>query len=103
MTLEDLRRKVIFQNSIDVWIESCVEAGAGWNDQQGYMRFVKYLRTQGLNLRAFNLCAHEAGAVEREKTEFSEALRNSGDQDSATYTIRLTDAAIESIRRFPRG
>jgi hypothetical protein len=100
MTLNDLRKRVLFQNSIDVWIESCQDAGIDWNRLPEYMRFIAYLRGLQLNLRAFNLCAHEAGAVEKEKTEFAEALRNTRDPNAATYTIKLSDAAIESIRRF---
>lgn len=100
MTLTDLRRKVIFQNSIDVWIESCLEVGVGWNDIPKYKKFISYLREHNLNLKAFNLCAHEAGATEEEKTGFAEALRSDGGPDAATYTIKLNDAAIRAVRGF---
>ncbi len=103
MSLENLRQKVIFQNSIDVWIESCSEAGRNWLDTQGYMKFIAYLRDRNLNLRAFNLCAHEAGAVEKEKTDFAESLRNIGEPNAATYTIKLSDSAIDAVREFHSG
>lgn len=100
MALADLRRKVIFHNSIDVWIESCHDAGVDWSSVAGYMRFIAHLRQSGLNLKTFNLCSHEAGAVEREKTDFADALRALKDPNAATYTIKLSDAALESVRRF---
>ncbi len=102
MSLESLRQKVVFQNSIDVWIALAGEKSVGWNDVDGYKRFVAYLLENGLSLKAFTLCAHEAGATEQEKTEFVERLagQKEADPNAATYTIRLTDAAIQTIRGF---
>jgi len=100
MSLENLRQKVIFQNSIDVWIESCGEAGRDWLDTHEYMKFIAYLRDKNLNLRAFNLCAHEAGAVEKKKTDFAESLRNINEPDASTYSLKLSDSTIDAIRAF---
>jgi len=102
MSLDSLRRKVIFQNSIDVWIALAQDRGTEWNDPEGYKRFIAYLLDHNLNLKAFTLCAHEAGAVEQEKTDFVEALAQLKDRDpdAATYTIRLTDSAMDTIRGF---
>ena len=100
MTLEDLRQKVIYQNSIDVWIASCEENNVNWNNTEDYKKFISFLRENNLNLKAFTLCAHEAGAVEKEKTDFAETLREIKDPNAATYTIKLNDAAIELIKKF---
>jgi hypothetical protein len=102
MTLTDLRKRVIFQNSIDVWIESCLEVGADWSSVPDYMRFISYLKDCSLNLKAFTLCAHEAGATEKAKTDFAEALKATGDPNAATYTIKLNDGALDLIRGFRR-
>lgn len=102
MSLDSLRRKVVFQNSIDVWIALAQDRGIEWNDPESYKKFIAYLLGHNLNLKAFTLCAHEAGAVEQEKTDFVERLAQLKDKDpdAATYTIRLTDAAMDTIRSF---
>lgn len=102
MSLESLRHKVMFQNSIDVWIALMQDRNGRWNDTHGYKKFTSYLRQNGLNLKAFTLCAHDAGATEQEKTDFVEALAQEKDADpnAATYTIRMTDEAMDIIRGF---
>ena len=104
MSLDQIRERVIFHNSVDVWIAACREKGAEWNDPGGYRGFIAHLRRHGLNLKAFSLCAHDAGAVEEEKTRFVEALAEAKDDpDSLTYTIRLGDSALETIRGYGFG
>jgi len=52
-------------------------------------------------LKAFNLCAHEAGATEEEKTKFTDILfETKDDPNSLTYTIRLNASALEVIRHY---
>ena len=54
-----------------------------------------------LNLKAFNLCAHEAGATEDDKVRFTEKLALSKeDPNSLTYTIKLNDSALDVIRKY---
>ena len=102
MTLEDLRKKVLFHNSVDVWIAASEERGVQWSDTAAYKRFIAYLLEQDLNLKAFNLCAHEAGAVDDQKTAFTDALAQSKDADpnSRNYTVRLSDSTISAIRKY---
>lgn len=102
MSLESLRKKVIFQNSIDVWIAVCSDNNTSWNDAENYKKFIAYLLKNNLNLKAFTLCAHEAGAVDEEKTSFVDVLAQLKDKDpnAATYTIRMTDAAMDILRNF---
>lgn len=102
MTLEDLRKKVLFHNSIDVWIEYCGERSMPWKDAREYGRFIKYLQGRGLGLKTFNLCAHEAGETESDKKGFAESLANlkASDPAYATYTIRLGADAVDIIREF---
>jgi hypothetical protein len=55
----------------------------------------------GIILKAFNLCAHEAGATEDEKVKFTETLAETKeDPNSLTYTIKLNDAALDIIRSY---
>lgn len=102
MSLDDLRNKVIFHNSIDIWIATCGEKNIPWKNVDGYKKFIAYLLKNNLNLKAFNLCAHEAGDTQLDKKEFAESLANlkANDPNAATYTIKLSDQAIELIRKF---
>ncbi len=100
MSLEELRKKVIFHNSIDVWITACNEHHADWTDLEKYQKFISYLLQNNLNLKAFTLCAHEAGETEKQKTEFAEALAEIKNPNAAIYTIKLNDAALGIINKY---
>ncbi|HJO32243.1 MAG TPA: hypothetical protein QF518_06425 [Nitrosopumilus sp.] len=101
MSLDLIRKKVIFHNSIDVWIAACTEKNISWTNPQDYKKFIAYLLENNLNLKAFNLCTHEAGATEEEKTKFAEILSETKDDpNSLTYTIRLNDSALNIIRGY---
>ena len=101
MSLDDIRKKVIFHNSVDVWIAACGEKNTNWANPEAYKKFISYLLQNNLNLKAFNLCAHEAGATEEEKTKFTEILAETKDDpNSLTYTIKLNDAALGIIRNY---
>lgn len=101
MSLDVIRKKVLFHNSIDVWIAACSEKNTDWTNTDDYKKFIAYLLKNKLNLKAFNLCTHEAGATEEEKTKFAETLSETKDDpNSLTYTIRLTDSALDVIRNY---
>ena len=100
MSLEELRQKVIFHNSIDVWITACNERKVNWSDTTKYQKFISYLLENNLNLKAFTLCAHEAGETEQEKTKFAEALHEIKDPNAAVYTIKLNDNALQIIHKY---
>ena len=101
MSLDDIRKKVIFHNSVDVWIAACGEKNIPWTNTEDYKNFISHLLKNNLNLKAFNLCAHDAGATEEEKTKFAEALAETKDDpNSLIYTIKLTDSALGMIRSY---
>ena len=102
LALDIIRKKVLFHNSVDVWISACGEKDIPWNDIENYKKFIEYLLKNNLQLKAFNLCAHEAGAVEEEKTKFTELLaeEKNTNPNAATYTIKLNDKSIDLIRKF---
>ena len=101
MSLEKKKKKVIFHNSVDVWIATCFEKNKTWSNPEDYKKFISHLLSNNLNLKAFNLCAHEAGATEEEKTKFTETLfETKDDPNSLTYTIKLNDSALEIIRNY---
>ena len=102
LSLDVIRKKVFFHNSIDVWISACEEKNIEWFDIEQYKKFISYLLKNNLHLKAFNLCAHESGATEEKKTKFADSLAETKDTDpnSATYTIKLNDNTIDVIRKF---
>jgi len=102
LSLDVIRKKVFFHNSIDVWISACEEKNIDWFDIEKYKKFFSYLLQINLHLKSFNLCAHEAGATEEKKTKFADILAEtkSSDPNSATYTIKLNDNTIDVIRKF---
>ena len=102
LSLDVIRKKVFFHNSIDVWISACEEKNIEWFDIEQYKKFISYLLKNNLHLKAFNLCAHEAGATEEKKTKFADNLAETKDTDpnSATYTIKLNDNTIDVIRKL---
>jgi len=102
LALDVIRKKVFFHNSVDVWISACEEKNVDWYDTENYKKFISHLLKNNLQLKAFNLCAHEAGATEEKKTKFTELLaeEKNADPNAATYTIKLNDKSIELIRQF---
>tara|TARA_B100000470_G_scaffold167691_1_gene132115 strand:+ start:118 stop:453 length:336 start_codon:yes stop_codon:yes gene_type:complete len=102
LALDVIKKKVFYHNSVDVWISACDEKNIDWNNTENYKKFISYLLKNNLQLKAFNLCAHEAGAVEVEKTKFTELLseEKNTNPNAATYTIKLNDNSIDLIRKF---
>ena len=89
LALDVIRKKVFFHNSIDVWISACEEKNVDWYNIENYKKFISYLLKNNLQMKTFNLCAHEAGATEEKKTNFADALTEmkAADPNAATYTI----------------
>ena len=102
LALDIIRKKVFFHNSIDVWISACEEKNLDWFNIENYKKFISYLLKNNLQMKAFNLCAHEAGATEEKKTKFADILAETKDSDpnTATYTIKLNKATVDLIREF---
>ena len=102
LALDIIRKKVFFHNSIDVWISACEEKNLDWFNIENYKKFISYLLNNNLQMKSFNLCAHEAGATEEKKTKFADILAETKDSDpnTATYTIKLNKDTITLIREF---
>ena len=95
MSLDEIRKKVIFHNSVDVWIAACFEKKISWANTEDYKKFMKHLLSFNLNLKAFSLCAHDAGATEEEKTKFTDILFET--KDDPTSLIYTKFLSIKSI------
>ena len=103
MTLEELRDKAFYQNTIDVWIMLCNEKGVNSYDTDRYTEFIHYLNNKGLKMQKFPLCIKESGGLYergKDKTKFLEELSHYSDTESSAYTLKLSDEVISKIRSF---
>jgi len=105
LTLEELRSKAFFQNTIDTWIMFCEEKGLEWYDVNGYRAFINHLNKNGAKMQKFPLCIKESGGMYergRDKTKFLEELSKFSSDDASAYTIKLSDSMLEKIRLFQK-
>ena len=103
MALEDLRKKVIYQNSIEIWIGTCKEKSIDWYDTENYKKFIAFLRQNKLNMKQMTICFDESDTASdggHSKKVFANNLAAINNDDSACYSIKLNDANIELIRKF---
>ena len=103
MTLDDLRQKVIYQNTLDVWVGACEEKNIEWNNTESYKKFIGYLLNQNLSMKKFPLCVSDSDSQlesAREKAKFAEILSETKEPNCETYTVRLNDSTIDLIRKF---
>ncbi len=103
MTLDDLRKIVIYQNTLDVWIGACNEKNINWNETENYKKFINYLLNQNINMKKFPLCVSESDPTlesNKDKVKFAEILSESKDPNCATYTVKLNDSTMALIRKF---
>jgi len=103
LALDNIRKKVAYQNTVDIWIAMCQEQDTDWNSTEIYRKFIAYLLKTSLTMKKFPLCIKESGGnFERghDKTEFGEKLSESNDENSAVYTIKLNDIVVNMIRKF---
>lgn len=103
MTLEELRKKALFQNTIDTWIMACEERQSDWFSTDNYKKFIGHLVKNGLKMQKFPLCIKESGGMYergKDKTQLAEMLSQDSDPNAAAYTLRLNDEVIKIVRQF---
>ena len=103
MALEQLRQKVLYQNSIEIWIGVCKEKNIDWYETANYQKFISFLRKNNLNMKQMPICFDESDKASEDghsKKVFANKLAEIGDEDSFCYAIKLNDSNIELIRKF---
>jgi hypothetical protein len=103
MTLEELRERAFFQNTIDVWIMYCAERKWDWYNVDTYRRFIGHLGARGIKMQKFPLCIKESGGMYergKDKAQFLEQLSKIPSDDAAAYTLKLSGDVIAAIRSF---
>ena len=51
MTLEELRKKVLYQNSIEIWIGVSEEKNIDWFEPDNYKKFIAFLLKNKLKMK----------------------------------------------------
>lgn len=103
MTLEELRDKAFFQNTIDVWIMLCHEKNQNSYDVERYIKFIEYLNQSGIKMQKFPLCIKESGGMfdrGMDKAKFLDSLSKIYSEEASAYTVKLTPSNIEIFRKF---
>lgn len=103
MALEELRKKVLYQNSIEIWIGISEEKNMDWFSPENYRKFIAFLLKNNLNMKQMSICFDESDKASyggHSKKVFANNLAAINDVDSSCYSIKLNDAAIELIRKF---
>ncbi|GBC75806.1 hypothetical protein HRbin06_01129 [archaeon HR06] len=83
-SLDDLKGKLLFNNTVDVWIALCREKGKSYRDYEGYNKFIEYLRKEGIKL--FELKITNPIKIEGKTLK--------------PYSIKLDDKNLAKIRAF---
>lgn len=105
MTLEELRQKALFQNTIDVWIMYSEEKSWDWYDVDGYTDFIRHIRSNAVKMQKFPLCIKESGGMferGKDKAKFLEELSHISGDDVAAYTLKLSNEVLHAIRSYKR-
>lgn len=103
MALEELRNKVLYQNSIEIWIGTSKEKNIDWVNPEDYQKFIAFLLKNNLNMKKMSICFDESDKASEgghSKKVFANKLAAINDDNSSCYSIKLNDANIELIRKF---
>ena len=103
MALEELRKRVLYQNSIEIWIGICKEKNIDWVDADNYQKFIAFLLKNNQNMKQMSICFDESDKASEgghSKKVFANNLAAINNENSACYSIKLNDGAIELVRKF---
>ena len=103
MALEELRNKVLYQNSIEIWIGASKEKNIDWFVTENYKKFIAFLLKNNLNMKKMSICFDESDIASEgghSKKVFANKLAAFNDENSSCYSIKLNDGNIELIRKF---
>lgn len=83
-SLEDLRKTLLYNSSIDIWMTLCREKNWDWRNLESYGRFVSHLKKEGIRLT---------------EAKMGSPIRVQG-KPLENYIIRLDDDALMKIKTF---
>ena len=74
--MDNIRKKVVYQNTVDIWIAMCQEQNVDWNNTETYKKFIAYLLQTKLTMKKFPLCIKESGEILSEDMIRQNLVRN---------------------------
>jgi hypothetical protein len=83
--LEDLRKMLLYNNTLDVWMAFCSERKSDWKSLDRYQNFLEHLKTSGVKLDVSVVCPPIKGFSEKPPKAFN---------------IKLDEPTIQKIRSF---
>ena len=93
--IDELRKKLMYTNTLDIWIALCEEKGWNWFDVSKYYIFLTFLKKSGLSL----LQPSVVDEIGRKGEFLEEAFKMTGNV-LEVYVIRLDEPAMKQIRSF---
>ncbi|MHB1908883.1 MAG: hypothetical protein ACYCQJ_08425 [Nitrososphaerales archaeon] len=84
--VEELRKQLLFNNTLDVWTALCAERGKEWKNLDEYQKFLEHLKNQGVKLDISVVCP---------------PIKGFSDKPPKAFNIKLDDQTIQKIRQFP--
>lgn len=93
--LDDLRKKLRYTNTLDIWIALREEIGRDWFDVEKYHKFLSFLKQLDLSLLQPSVI-DEVGR----KGEFLEQAFKMTGSVLEVYVVRLDELAVTQIRSF---
>ena len=55
LALDVIRKKVAYQNTVDIWIAMCQEQNVDWNNTEMFKKFIAYLLQTKLTMKKYPL------------------------------------------------
>ena len=76
LALDNIRKKVVYQNTVDIWIAMCQEQDTDWNNTETYRKFIAYLLKTSLTMKKFPLCIRNPVEILNEDMIRQNLVRN---------------------------
>ncbi len=83
--LEELRRSLLYNNTLEVWTALCAERKNDWKNVDAYHAFLEHLKNQGIKLDVSVVCP---------------PIKGFSDKPPKAYNIKLDGESIKKIRSF---
>ncbi|MBI2184194.1 MAG: hypothetical protein HYU39_04460 [Thaumarchaeota archaeon] len=96
MSLDKLRKDLLYNNITDIWEALCQEKGLDYTDRQLNNKFAKFLKQEGIQLQKLPVCPTEGGT----KGEVAKRLCILLGDPSRSFVIRTDQKTIEKLLTF---
>tara|TARA_B100000949_G_C14235779_1_gene431078 strand:+ start:932 stop:1210 length:279 start_codon:yes stop_codon:yes gene_type:complete len=83
--LDELRKTLLYQNTVDIWMTLCTEKNWEWRDADNYQRFLEFIKNEGVSLAPLKV---------------KHAVMQFSGNPVSSYSVRLDDNTLSKIRNF---